>query len=92
MTNSEENATANGGIPADIAALSFEDAMSELTGIVQALEQGQSQLEESIEQYQRGVALRRHCENKLRDAREKIEKITLQADGSLKAEPFGEEG
>ena len=62
--------------PTDIAALSFEDALTQLEGIVRDLESGQAPLEESINAYERGVALRRHCETKLKEAELKIEKIT----------------
>jgi len=65
----------------DIASLSFEDALEELTSIVQRLERGEAKLEDSIALYQRGTALKAHCEGKLRAAQAKIEKITLSADG-----------
>ncbi len=68
--------------------LSFEKALGELEEIVRALESGKAPLEESIEQYERGVALKSHCEKKLAEARLKIEKITLSSDGSVKTEAF----
>jgi len=68
--------------------LSFEKALGELEEIVRALESGNAPLEESIEQYERGIALKTHCEKKLAEARLKIEKITLSPDGSVKTEPF----
>lgn len=68
--------------------LSFEKALGELEEIVRALESGKAPLEESIEQYERGIALKTHCEKKLAEARLKIEKITLSPDGSVKTEPF----
>ncbi len=68
--------------------LSFEKALGELEEIVRALESGKAPLEESIEQYERGVALKSHCEKKLAEARLKIEKITLSPDGSVKTEAF----
>ncbi|MCF6196153.1 MAG: exodeoxyribonuclease VII small subunit [Emcibacter sp.] len=70
-------------IPDDIAALNFEDALSALEAIVKDLESGQVSLEDSIEIYTRGNLLRRHCDNKLKDATARIEKITKGADGSL---------
>ena len=73
--------------PTDIAAMTFEDAMAELERIVQHLEQGRTPLEEAIAAYERGAALRRHCEDKLRQAQARIEKITLD-DGAARAEPF----
>ncbi|NKB44984.1 MAG: exodeoxyribonuclease VII small subunit [Alphaproteobacteria bacterium] len=63
-------------IPKDIAALNFEDALSQLEGIVRDLEAGQVKLDEAVKYYERGAMLKRHCETKLADARMKIEKIT----------------
>ena len=63
-------------IPNDIAALNFEDALSQLEGIVRDLEAGQVKLDEAVKYYERGAMLKRHCETKLADARMKIEKIT----------------
>lgn len=74
-------------IPADIAKLSFEEALAELEDIVQRLEAGDVSLEDSIEIYTRGALLKRHCEAKLRAAEEKIEKVVLSPDGSVGAEP-----
>ena len=71
-----------------IATLSFEDSLSELEQIVKTLETGQTKLEDSISQYERGVALKNHCEKKLREAQAKIEKITVSKDGSLGTEPL----
>lgn len=61
----------------DIAELSFEQAMQELEKVVARLEQGQASLEESIALYDRGAKLREHCERRLKDAEERVEKITL---------------
>jgi exodeoxyribonuclease VII small subunit len=70
-----------------IADLSFEDALRELEKIVGELESGQAPLEKSIEMYERGDALKRHCEAKLEAARLKVEKIVIGADGQARAEP-----
>jgi exodeoxyribonuclease VII small subunit len=75
-------------IPADIAKLGFEDALKELEQIVSALEGGKAKLEDAIKAYERGAALKRHCEKKLAEAQGKIEKITFGADGAVKAEPM----
>lgn len=75
-------------LPADVAALSFEDALAELERIVRTLEEGRGRLDDSIAAYERGMALRRHCEAKLREAQAKVEKITQAADGGLAAEPM----
>ncbi|WP_042245205.1 exodeoxyribonuclease VII small subunit [Paracoccus sp. PAMC 22219] len=65
----------------DINTLSFEEAMRELEATVGKLETGEATLEESIALYERGAALRAHCETRLREAEERVEKITLAANG-----------
>ena len=75
-------------IPADIAKLSFEDALAELEQIVGRLEAGRSKLDDAIAAYERGALLKRHCEAKLREAQMKVEQIQLQPDGSLTAKPL----
>ena len=67
---------------ADIAALPFERALAELEEIVGQLERGSVPLEESIKIYERGEALKKHCEALLRNAEMRIEKITLSPDGT----------
>lgn len=69
-----------------IDTLSFEEAMTELEKIVRGLESGQAKLDDSISSYERGTALKNHCEKLLKEAQLKIEKISLQPDGSVKAE------
>ena len=75
----------------DIGAMSFEDALDELKEIVARLESGEGRLEEAIEAYERGAALKRHCEAKLREAQEKIEKISLGPGGEARTEPLDPE-
>lgn len=70
--------------------LSFEQALAELETIVKELESGRSPLEDSIVQYERGMALKAQCEKKLREAQSKIEKISLHHDGSVSAAPIQE--
>lgn len=65
----------------DIGKLSFQQAMDELEKIVDRLESGNVELEESIVIYERGEALRAHCDGLLKKAEAKVEKITLDADG-----------
>jgi exodeoxyribonuclease VII small subunit len=65
----------------DIAAMNFEKALAELETIVAKLESGKVDLEESIKIYERGEALRKHCEAKLTEAEARIEKITLSPQG-----------
>ena len=74
-------------VPADIAALSFEEALAELQELVKRLERGDNKLEDAINAYERGAALKRHCEAKLREAQLKVEKIVLSQDGSVGTEP-----
>jgi exodeoxyribonuclease VII small subunit len=74
-------------LPKDIAGLSFEDALKELEGIVQQLERGQVKLDEAITAYERGALLKKHCEQKLAEAKMKVEKIVFSADGSVGTQP-----
>jgi exodeoxyribonuclease VII small subunit len=72
-----------------VESLSFEAALAELESIVSRLEQGEVDLEDSIALYERGTALKAHCEKKLKGAEARLEKIVLGADGSAKgAEPL----
>ncbi|MAI62971.1 MAG: exodeoxyribonuclease VII small subunit [Micavibrio sp. TMED27] len=71
-----------------IEEMNFEDALGELETIVRGLETGQAPLEKSIESYERGIALKAHCEKKLSEAQAKIEKITADKNGQLKTEPL----
>jgi exodeoxyribonuclease VII small subunit len=70
---------------ADIKNMSFERALKELESIVERLEKGDVELEASIRNYERGEALRAHCDALLRRAEAKVEKIVLNASG----EPAG---
>ena len=65
----------------DIKQLTFEKAIEELESIVARLEGGKVPLEESVAIYERGEALKRRCEDLLRQAEARIEKITLDASG-----------
>ena len=66
---------------ADIATLSFEAALAELEGIVRQLEAGEVELEKSIAIYERGAALKAHCESRLKAAELKVEQIVQGASG-----------
>ena len=71
-----------------VEEMSFEQALAELETIVRTLEQGSAPLDESIELYQRGDRLKRHCEARLKDAQLRVEKIVVGPDGQAKgAEP-----
>ena len=73
---------------ADIKDLNFEDALRELETIVEKLERGDAPLEESITIYQRGAALKAHCESKLKNAQMKVEKIVLSGSGDASTADF----
>jgi exodeoxyribonuclease VII small subunit len=74
-----------------ISSLSFEAAMGELETIVRRLESGDVSLEESVALYERGHALRGHCEARLAAAQARIEQVSLGADGRpAGTTPFGE--
>lgn len=59
----------------DIASLSFEEALTELESIVKSLEGGRATLAQAIAEYERGTALRRHCERKLSEAEAKVQAV-----------------
>ena len=71
-----------GAVMTEIAEMSFEAALDELEKIVAQLEGGKAPLQESIAIYERGEALKRHCEALLMQAEARIEKITLAKDGT----------
>ena len=67
-----------------IAELSFEEALAALEDVVRSLEGGQVPLEQSIDLYERGEALRKHCDDRLKAAELRVEKI-VAADGKATA-------
>ncbi|HEX3664896.1 MAG TPA: exodeoxyribonuclease VII small subunit [Rhizomicrobium sp.] len=74
--------------PPPVETLSFESALRELEQIVTRLEQGEVDLEDSINLYERGQALKAHCEKKLKSAESRLEKIVAGARGAERAEPM----
>jgi exodeoxyribonuclease VII small subunit len=72
---------------AEIESLTFEQALAELEQIVARLESGQAPLEDSIRLYERGAALKAHCETRLEAARLRVEKIVMGANGGAGLEP-----
>lgn len=74
-------------LPPEIAAMSFEDALSELDKIVRQLEAGGTKLDDAINAYERGAQLKRHCEAKLKEAQAKVERISFGPDGQVTVEP-----
>ncbi len=65
----------------NIGELSFEEAITGLTDIVGKIEQGQIPLQDSLEQYERGMAMIKHCRTILQEAEQRIEKITKEEEG-----------
>ena len=74
--------------PAPVESLSFEAALHELEQIVTRLEQGEVDLEDSINLYERGQALKAHCEKKLKSAESRLEKVVAGARGAERVEPI----
>lgn len=70
-----------------VEKMSFEEALSELETIVRQLEQGDVELEQSIEIYERGAALKKHCQARLDAADLKVKQIIQGEDGQVKTEP-----
>lgn len=69
----------------DISEMSFEQALFELESIVKMLETGKANLDEAISSYERGAALKQHCDKKLKDARLKVDKMMENEHGHLQA-------
>ena len=84
----------NSQAPADLAGISFEDALRELEGIVASLDRGDVSLDDAIAAFERGTALKAHCQARLEEARMKVEQIRLPADGTPPSEatPFSVDG
>ena len=79
--------------PVDIAGLTFEEALRALEDVVRKLEGGEVPLDASITLYERGEALRKHCQARLDAAQARIEKIVAGADGQASGtRPFDETG
>jgi exodeoxyribonuclease VII small subunit len=70
----------------------FEKDLEQLEGIVEALEQGELSLDESLKKFEEGIRLAKRCEKALTNAEKKIELLTKNAEGEVEAEPYGEEG
>ena len=74
-------------VAAEIATMSFEDALAELEQIVRRLEAGQVKLDEAIQSYERGAQLKRHCEQKLNEAQQRVDRIVIGPDGAIAVAP-----
>lgn len=70
-----------------LESLSFEESLQELETIVRRLEEGKTHLEDAIKAYERGAALRAHCEKKLQNARLRIDQIVVGENGTLTTQP-----
>lgn len=66
----------------EIARLSFEEAIDQLRRIVERIEQGQVSLEESLQQYEMGMALIKHCRGILQQAEKRVETVSMDQQGS----------
>ena len=72
----------------DLSKLSFEDALVQLENIVRELEGGKIKLDDAVEAYEKATALKKFCEEKLKAAQLKIEKINVSPDGAISTEPL----
>lgn len=72
----------------DLSKLSFEEALTQLENIVRELESGQIKLDNAVSAYERAVALKKLCQDKLNAAALKVEKIEIAKDGTLSTAPL----
>jgi len=76
--NKEGSVMAKNEKKSDISKMGFEEAIKELGGIVQDIEEGEIPLQDSLAQYEKGMALIKHCKNILQKAEKRIEKISKE--------------
>lgn len=72
----------------DFENLSFEDALAQLETIVRELEGGRIKLDDAVSAYEKATRLKKFCEDKLKNAQMKIEKINIEPDGQINTVPF----
>ncbi len=72
----------------DLSKVSFEEALAQLESIVRELESGKIKLDEAVEVYEKATALKKFCEDKLKAARLKVEKINVADSGEITLEPL----
>lgn len=77
-----------GDLANDLVNFSFEQAVQELETLVRKLEEGRLPLEEAVLSYERGMMLKNHCESKLREAKLRVDKITLSPAGQPILQPL----
>ena len=75
----------------DFSKISFEEALNQLENIVRELEAGKIKLGDAVEAYETATALKKFCEDKLKLAQLKIEKINVGTDGNISSESFSSE-
>jgi exodeoxyribonuclease VII small subunit len=74
--------------PENFKDLSFEDALNRLETLVQELESGRIKLDDAIAAYEKAMALKKFCEEKLKSAQLKIEKFEITSDNQVVADKF----
>ena len=72
----------------DLSKLSFDEALTQLENIVRELESGKIKLDDAVSAYEKAVALKKHCQDKLNAAALKVEKIEIAEDGTLSTAPL----
>ena len=72
----------------DFKKISFEEALIQLENIVRELEGWKIKLDDAVEAYEKATSLKKFCEQKLKDAQLKIEKINISQDGTISTEPL----
>lgn len=72
----------------EIKSLSFEEALQQLENLVRELESGRIKLDDAVNAYEKAVALKQLCENKLKSAQLKIEKLEITSTGEAKTSPL----
>lgn len=72
----------------DLSQLNFESAYQQLENIVEKMERGEQDLEQSLTDFEQGVSLMKHCHKLLKDAEQKIDILVKDSDGALNTEPF----
>lgn len=86
--NKEKSVMSKTALAPELEKLSFEEALTELEKIVRQLETGSGDLKHSIDSYERGMALKKLCDGKLKEAQGRIEKITVGEGGQISTEAF----
>jgi exodeoxyribonuclease VII small subunit len=77
-------------IAADTQSLTFELALEELQKTVERLEKGQVPLDDAVRLFERGMQMKRHCEERLAEAKKRIDLLVVSNDGGLTAKAFDE--